>query len=77
MVSSHVNKDLDAFTRCVADVIARFPLYEEDDAEEKFKAAAGGIRYLIVAIDGTALVHNGFWHGFCEGDAMGDRANWD
>ena len=63
---THVNGELDLFTRCVSGVIDRFPFYGEDDGEEKFEGVADEIRDIIAAVDGTALVHNGFWDGLCE-----------
>ncbi|QIY96383.1 SUKH-4 family immunity protein [Streptomyces sp. S1D4-11] len=73
---THVNRELDLFTRCVAGVIDRFPFYGEDDGDEKFEEVADEIREIIAAVDGTALVHNGFWDGLCEDVAMGDYSNW-
>ncbi|MGW1759207.1 SUKH-4 family immunity protein [Streptomyces mirabilis] len=72
---THVNRELDLFTRCVAGVIDRFPFYEED--EEVFEEVADEVREIIVTIDDTAMVHNGFWDGICEDVAMGDYSNWD
>lgn len=73
---THVNRGLDAFTRCVSAVIDRFPFYQEDE-EEAFRRVADEVRGLIARIDPTALVHNGFWDGVCEDVAMGDYADWD
>ncbi|MEU3462005.1 SUKH-4 family immunity protein [Streptomyces sp. NPDC006733] len=72
---NHVNRDLGAFHRCVAAVIARFPFYDEGEAE-KFDEAADDLRELLVALDDTALAHNGFWETLCDDVAMGDYANW-
>ncbi|MFJ8020381.1 SUKH-4 family immunity protein [Streptomyces sp. NPDC096311] len=74
---THVNKDIHAFTRCVSAVIDRFPFYQEDAEEEEFERVADELRDIIVRIDETALVHNGFWDGVCEDVAMGDYADWD
>jgi hypothetical protein len=74
---THANKDIPAFTRCVSAVIDRFPFYQEGAEEEEFERVADELRHLIVRIDETALVHNGFWDGVCEDVAMGDYADWD
>ncbi|WP_369036626.1 SUKH-4 family immunity protein [Streptomyces adonidis] len=74
--ASHVNQDLGSFNRCVAAVIARFPFYAEDD-EERYEEVAEELRDLLSGIDGTALVHNGFWETFCDDVAIGDYADWD
>jgi hypothetical protein len=74
---THVNRDLGAFTRCVSAVITRFPFYDENDGDEKFRQVAQEIRQLIGGIDETALVHNGFWHSFSEDIAMGDYSSWN
>ncbi|MFK0025337.1 SUKH-4 family immunity protein [Streptomyces sp. NPDC090798] len=76
-MATHVNRDLDSFTRCVAGVIDRFPFYEEDEEQEVFEEVADEVREIIVTIDDTAMVHNGFWDGICEDVAMGDYSNWD
>ncbi|GHD63816.1 hypothetical protein GCM10010317_061180 [Streptomyces mirabilis] len=73
---THVNRELDLFTRCVSGVIERFPFYGEDDGDEKFEEVADEVRDIIAAVDDTALVHNGFWDGLCEDVAMGDYSNW-
>jgi hypothetical protein len=74
--AGHVNRDLDAFNRCVAAVIARFPFYAEGD-EEGCEEVAEELRDLVSGIDETALVHNGFWETFCDDVAIGDYADWD
>ncbi|GAA2264708.1 hypothetical protein GCM10010430_56780 [Kitasatospora cystarginea] len=74
--ASHVNTDLEAFHRCVAAVIARFPFYEEGE-EERSQQVADELRDLIAALDDTALAHNGFWETMCDGVEMGDYATWE
>jgi hypothetical protein len=74
---THVNKDIHAFTRCVWAVIDRFPFYQEDSDEEEFERVADELRDIIMRIDETAIVHNGFWDGVCEDVAMGEYADWD
>ncbi|EMF56494.1 SUKH-4 family immunity protein [Streptomyces bottropensis] len=73
---SHVNRDLGAFNRSVAAVIARFPFYAEGD-EERCEEVAEELRDLVSRIDETALVHDGFWETFCDDVAIGDYADWD
>ncbi|MFE5210660.1 SUKH-4 family immunity protein [Streptomyces sp. NPDC056600] len=72
--ATHVNRDLDSFSRCAAAVIARFPFYAEDD-EERFAEAAEELRDLVSGIDETALVRDGFWETFCDDVAIGDYAD--
>ncbi|MFE3253675.1 SUKH-4 family immunity protein [Streptomyces sp. NPDC059209] len=74
--TNHVNRDLEAFHRCVAATIARFPFYEEGE-EERFDEAAGDLRGLLAALDDTALAHNGLWETLCDDVAMGNYANWE
>ncbi|MEV2211323.1 SUKH-4 family immunity protein [Streptomyces sp. NPDC050997] len=74
--ASHVNRDLNSFNRCVAAVIARFPFYAEGD-EERCEEVAEELRDLVLGIDETALVHNGFWETFCDDVAIGDYVDWD
>ncbi|MFG2810323.1 SUKH-4 family immunity protein [Streptomyces sp. DT199] len=74
--ASHVNRDLGSFNRCVAAVIARFPFYAEGD-EEMCEEVAEELRDLVSGIDGTALVHDGFWETFCDDVAIGDYADCD
>ncbi|MFD5897751.1 SUKH-4 family immunity protein [Streptomyces sp. NPDC060366] len=74
--TNHVNRDLEAFHRCVAATIARFPFYEEGE-EEGFDEAAGDLRGLLAALDDTALAHNGLWETLCDDVAMGNYANWE
>ncbi|MFE8950379.1 SUKH-4 family immunity protein, partial [Streptomyces sp. NPDC007856] len=61
----HVNRDLEAFHRCVAGIIARFPFYEEDE-EDRFKEVADELRRLLAALDTTALADNGLWETLCD-----------
>ncbi|GAB2764689.1 hypothetical protein GCM10027072_74250 [Streptomyces bullii] len=72
----HVNRDLGAFHRCVAAIIARFPFYEEDE-EERFQEVADELRHLLTTLDDTALADNGLWETMCDDVAMGDYANWE
>ncbi|MCX4451744.1 SUKH-4 family immunity protein [Streptomyces sp. NPDC058369] len=74
--TNHVNRDLEAFHRCVAATIARFPFYEEGE-EDRFEEAAGDLRELLATLDDTALAHNGLWETLCDDVAMGDYANWE
>ncbi|SEL88875.1 SUKH-4 family immunity protein, partial [Streptacidiphilus jiangxiensis] len=74
--ANHVNKDLEAFHRCVAATIARFPFYEEGE-EGRFDEAADDLRELLATLDDTALAHNGLWETLCDDVAMGDYANWE
>ncbi|MEV5432704.1 SUKH-4 family immunity protein [Streptomyces sp. NPDC052701] len=74
--TSHVNRDIDSFNRCVEAVIARFPFYAEGD-DERFEEVAEELRGLVSGIDETALVHDGFWETFCDDVAIGDCADWD
>ncbi|MFI7005280.1 SUKH-4 family immunity protein [Streptomyces sp. NPDC050145] len=71
-----VNRDLDAFSRCVAAVIACFPFYAEGDEERCYEVAAR-LRGLVRAVDEAALVPDGFWETFCDDVEMGDYADWD
>ncbi|MBY8876855.1 SUKH-4 family immunity protein [Actinacidiphila acidipaludis] len=73
---THVNADLQTFTRCVSAVIARFPFYREDEGAERFERVADELRGLIAGVDETALTHDGFWDGLCEDVALGDYADW-
>ncbi|MEU1466249.1 SUKH-4 family immunity protein [Streptomyces sp. NPDC005727] len=73
---NHVNRDLDSFNRCVAAVIARFPVYTED-GEDECEEVAQELRELLSPIDGTARAYDGFWDTFCEDMAIGDYADWD
>jgi len=74
--STYVNSDIDLFVQCVAAVIEEFPFYDEDDGDEEFTRAADDLKVMLAGIDGTALVHSGFWHAFCDDVAMGDYARW-
>ncbi|MER5618863.1 SUKH-4 family immunity protein [Streptomyces sp. NPDC002215] len=74
--TSHVNRDLASFHRCVAAVIACFPFYGEDE-EERWQETADEIRELVSVLDESALLHDGFWETFCDDVAMGDYADGD
>ncbi|MFJ8226886.1 SUKH-4 family immunity protein [Streptomyces griseus] len=74
--TNHVNSDLEAFHRCVAATIARFPFHEEGE-EDRCEEAAGDLRELLATLDDTALAHNGLWETLCDDVEMGAYANWE
>lgn len=76
MTTSHVNRDLDSFHRCVAAAIARFPFYAEGE-EERSQEVADQLRERISTVDDSALAHNGFWELLCDDVEMGDYPSWE
>lgn len=76
LVVTHVNETLYRFMRTVETVVDRFPFYDEDAGDRRFVEVAEELRRMIASLDATALVHNGFWDGFCEDVSAGDYATW-
>ena len=72
---SLVNTSLDAFTHCLEEFSAKFPLAEiedEDEAEERDRGVARKIEEDVLRIDPDAYVENSFWYEVRWGVAIGD-----
>jgi hypothetical protein len=70
-----VNSSLENFAACVGIVIARFPYYTYESADELGEEVANSLRGQLLAIDSVVGAHNGLWETFLDDVAMGDYAD--
>ncbi|MBC9004979.1 SUKH-4 family immunity protein [Micromonospora aurantiaca (nom. illeg.)] len=69
-----VNSNLIAFSACVKAVIASFPYYTYETAEESGEEVAANLRNELLTIDRAVGAHDGLWETFLDDVAMGNYA---
>jgi SUKH-4 immunity protein len=69
-----VNSSLDQFSTSVKKVISRFPFYSEGVDPAEFEEVANELESILLEIDSSSIMDDGFWSTFIEDVRVGDYA---
>ena len=72
LTTGFVNSSLGQFTETAKAVIARFPFYGENDAEDVTDRAVKEVTDAIRSVDESAFARDGFWATLVDDIRMGD-----